>query len=543
MRPMLCRSAVSELRGATISEKIQTEIDMTGLVSGRSNKLTSSPLLARNAALNLATEGWIFIVLLVAMPKLVSFLGDMAFGLFSLAWVVIGYLAFLDIGVNRAATKFVSEHLAERDLESTRLIVRTAFATNFTLGLAGGLAVLLVSPYLIQSVFKISGDLQSQARLVFYAVGVAVPVLLVQGVFRAVLSSYQRFGWINAVNAVTTTAQWGTAALLAWRGHGVAVVVFSTVVARIAATVAYGAVLFRLLPDVQIVRTHDLHGLTKLLRFGSWVSVSQLVSPLLVYLDRVLIASLVSLAAVTLYTVPTEVITRLRIIPSSLVTTLYPAFSERGTVGQGEQLQRLYEGSVRYLLIAILPGILFLMVFGTDLLSLWMGAQFAGQTSLVLQILGFGVLLNCMANIPYNALQALGRPDIPGKFHVLELPFYVALCVFLIPHWGIVGAALANSLRISLDSILLFWAAQKYCYCSIRELWNKTIPRVLGLSGALGLSLVGVRLAVTSSWGRVGMGVLAVGIYFVSVWLLLVDQDDKPRISQAVRLLIGQPAS
>jgi len=39
------------------------------------------------------------------------------------------------------------------------------------------------------------------------------------------------------------------------------------------------------------------------------------------------------------------------------------------------------------------------------------------------------------------------------------------------------------------------------------------------------------------------MGVLAVAIYFVGVWLLLVDQDDKPRIGQAVRLLIGQPAS
>src|ERR1700682_2489716 len=87
-------------------------------------RLTSSSLLARNATLNLLAEGWTFVVLLVAMPKLVSFLGDTSFGLFSLAWVVIGYLAFLDVGVNRAATKFVSEHLAERDHESTRLIVR-----------------------------------------------------------------------------------------------------------------------------------------------------------------------------------------------------------------------------------------------------------------------------------------------------------------------------------------------------------------------------------------------------------------------------------
>src|SRR5258707_4380735 len=155
-------------------------------------RLTSSSLLARNATLNLLAEGWTFLVLLVAMPKLVLFLGDTQFDLFSLAWVVIGYLAFLDVGVNRAATKFVSEHLAEQDHDSTRLIVRTALTANLALGLAGGLAVVMASPYLINSVFKVSPELQGQARLAFYDVGLALPVLLVQGVILAVLSSYQR---------------------------------------------------------------------------------------------------------------------------------------------------------------------------------------------------------------------------------------------------------------------------------------------------------------------------------------------------------------
>src|SRR5260370_4546741 len=118
-------------------------------------RLTSSSLLARNATLNLATEGWIFLVLLVAMPKLVAFLGETSFGLFSLAWVAIGYLAFLDVGVNRAATKFASEHLAEQDHGSTHLIVRTALTANLVLGLAAGLAVILASPYLIHSIFKV----------------------------------------------------------------------------------------------------------------------------------------------------------------------------------------------------------------------------------------------------------------------------------------------------------------------------------------------------------------------------------------------------
>jgi O-antigen/teichoic acid export membrane protein len=508
----------------------------------RAAPLTSGSLLARNATLNLATEGWVFLVLLFAMPKLVSFLGDTKFGLFSLAWVVIGYLAFLDVGVNRAATKFVSEHLAEQDHESTRLIVRTAVTANLALGLVGGLAVILLSPYLIHSVFKVSAELQGQARLTFYSVGLAVPVLLVHGVFRAVLSSYQRFGWINAVNALATTAQWGAATLLAWKGHGVAIIVFLTVVVRILASATYAAMLFRLLPDLQLFRAHGLHGLPRLVRFGSWVTVSQLVSPLLVYLDRVLIASFISLAAVTLYTVPYEVMARLRIIPSSLANTLYPAFSERGMEGQQAQLQRLYQVSLRYLLMLILPGILYLIVFGTDLLSLWMGAQFAHQTSAVLQILAVGVLSNALAYVPYNTLQALGRPDLTGKFHLLELPLYVLLCVTLIPLWGIAGAALTSTIRFGLDAALLFWAAQRYCGCSMRNTWRQIVP--IMVSGVLlGVAMLAAQFFFSTNWVRLWAGLIAVAIYFLASWLFVLSGREKPAIGRALRIFRNQPAS
>jgi O-antigen/teichoic acid export membrane protein len=259
-----------------------------------------------------------------------------------------------------------------------------------------------------------------------------------------------------------------------------------------------------------------------------------------VYLDRVLIASFVSLAAVTLYTVPYEAMTRLRIIPSSLVGTLYPAFSERGSEEQRIQLQRLYEGSVRYLVLLLVPGILFLVVLGPDLLTLWMGPSFAQQTSVVLQVLALGVLANALAYVPYNLLQALGRPDLTGKFHVLELPLYVVLCALLIPRWGIAGAAMASTIRFTLDSALLFWAAGKYCECSLRTFLVSALPRILTLCSSLGLTLVAIKLCVHHPWVRLGLGVLAFGVFLLAAWVLVVENQEKPRIGEALRLLTRQ---
>lgn len=505
-------------------------------------RLTSSSLLARNATLNLAAEGWAFLILIVATPKLVAFLGEAAFGLFSLAWVVIGYLAFLDIGVNRAATQFVSERLARRDDDSVRLVVRTAFIANLALGLIGGLSIALASPYLVH-VFKLSSNFESQARMTFYAVALAVPVLLVQGVFRAVLSSYQRFAWINSVNAIAITLQWGLAVLLAWKGFGVATVVFMTVIARILATVAYGIVLFRLMPQSDWFKSYGHSVLPRLLRFGSWVSVSQIIGPVLVYLDRMLIASFVSLAGVTLYTVPYEAMSRLRVIPSSLMSTLYPAFSERGSETQQKNLHRLFERSVRYLLLLLLPGIIFLLVFGSDVLTLWMGDSFARQAVTVLEILAVGVLANGIAFVPYNLLQAVGRPDLTGKFHLLELPPYIALCLFLIPRWGITGAALASTIRFALDAGLLFWAVGKYCRCYLMNLWTSSLRATLTLTAALAIELMISRAVVPTAWMRLGAGTVSLLIYFAIVWIFIVETREKPGFTAALRMFRRQPAA
>lgn len=499
--------------------------------------LTPASLLARNAILNFLAEAWTLLVLLVAMPKLVSAWGETSFGLFSLAWVVIGYLSFLDIGVNRAATKFISEHLASDEHDSVCSLVRTSLWTNLILGLLGGLFVLLLSPYLIHSILKISGPLQHEARLVFYGVALAVPVLLVQGIFRAVLSSYQHFGWINGVNAVMMTMQWGAAVLLSWKGNGVAIVVLATVIARFAGTLVYGMLLRRLLPALRLLKMRGPTGLFKLLKFGSWVSVSQVISPLLVYLDRMLIASFVSLGAVTLYTVPFEAMTRLRIVPTSLVNTLFPAFSERGIDGHEAQLQNLYEGSVRYLLILTMPFLIVLTVLGHDVLAVWMGTEFANKASSILEILSFGVLLNCMATIPYNALQALGRPDLTAKFHLLELPVYFVLCISLIPHWGIAGAAIASTVRFAMDAGLLFWAAAKHYRLRIARTLGLVHALVLNFGIAVGLMLA--RVEFSSILARVSCGVFACLIYAIACWTVLMSDQEKPRVISALRVLLG----
>jgi O-antigen/teichoic acid export membrane protein len=475
-------------------------------------------LLARNSALNLLSEVWSSVVLLVGIPVLVRALGETSFGLFSLAWVVIGYLMLLDVGVSRGATKFVSEHLALNDIGQTRTVVRAAIICNCVLGIIGSTLIVAFTPLLVK-LFKMPPELRGQVTVVFYCVAICIPMLLLQGSLRGVLSSLQAFGWMNAINMVAITLQWGLACGLAVHGSSVSTVVVSTAVVRGCVTAGYLVLLLGLRPELLLgVSTGFSAAVRRLLRFGSWVSVSQLVSPLLVYLDRLFIASYLSLASVTLYTVPNEAITRLRILPASMVTTLFPAFSERSTVLR-DSIDRLYGNSLAYLSAVLLPVFAFIIVFARDILSVWMGPRFSASAWLVMEVMAFGALMNCLAYVPYTALQALGRPDVTGKFHLLEVPVYVAVCFALIPRFGIVGAAAAGAVRFLVDSALLFGAARRLL--GLRLSLRGHVAQALIATAVLCAAMLGARFWLDGALLRAASGLVLMALYFCIGWLVL----------------------
>ena len=505
----------------------------------RARRFTPATLVARNSILNLASEAWTFAVVFVTLPLVVAKMGNDAFGIFSLAWIILGYMAILDIGVSRAATKFIPECLAKGEENAVGALSRAAIATNLVLGIAGGLLLFVLAPALSGSLFKVPPALRQDALTAFRALAVGIPALLLQAALRAILSAYQRFGWINLLNSFATTLQWVLACVLAAAGFHVGTVVVTAVAVRVVATIAYALVIVSAHGNLFRVQLVPVREVGRLLRYGGWVNVSQLISPLLVYLDRILVASLLSVGAMTLYVIPYEVITRLRVIPNSVVATLFPSLSERSGVDQDSQLPVLYSAALRYLLLLVTPCFLLLAILGRDVLSLWVGAEYASAGTAVLQVIAVGALLNSLACVPYAALPALGRPDIPAKFHMAEVPVYVGLSALLIPHWGINGAAFAVTARLSADAILLFRAANRYVNCPLSI---TTFVRPVAFNFALALALEWICSVSGSAVVRLALGTMSVIIYFLIIWVAAIDRRDKPMLLKALRLK-SEPAS
>lgn len=409
-------------------------------------------IVARNTTWNVIGVGLPLVLAVVTIPVLIRNLGTERFGVLMIAWVVLGYFGLFDLGLGRATTKFLAEDFERGRAADARALFWTSLLSNVALGILGGLVLGALAHPLVDRVLNVPPALRPETLGAFYLVAAAVPLVNVATAARGVLEARHSFGLLNVLHVPTATMT-QIAPLL--------VLPFSTnltwLVGALALSRLLGATLFVVAALRQIEMPFkgpflERERLRALFTYGGWLTVSNVIGPLMVYADRFFIGSLGSMSAVTYYATPYEAVTRLWILPHSLTRTVFPIFAADTPT---QQRAHIYQGAVKYLALALAPIVATIIVFAPDLLHLWVGETFAKNSTLVLQILAVGVLINSLALVPFTLVQGVGRPDITAKFHLLEFPFYLFLLWYGVQYWGIVGAAMAWTVRVSVDGGLL----------------------------------------------------------------------------------------
>jgi O-antigen/teichoic acid export membrane protein len=303
--------------------------------------------------------------------------------------------------------------------------------------------------------------------------------------------------------------------------------VAALLITRIATTYAHWRFCVEELPSMTITRWWGRSQIGELLRFGGWMTISNFVGPLLVYLDRFLLGAFLSMSAVAFYATPYELITKLWLIPAAIVGVLFPAFSTT-LANDRARSYRLYERGLRYIFLALFPAVLVAIVFSRFGLQLWLGHEFALQSTAVIQWLAVAIFVNSLAQIPFIYIQAAGRPDLTAKFHLIELPCYIAILIVLVRWNGITGAAIAWFARILLDAALLFYTAQKLeARVSLRN--------GLALGAAMLLFLLAVFFSRTPVTAATFAVIVLIGFAAVA-WYWGLKEDERHSILRVVRL-------
>lgn len=417
-------------------------------------KMISGSVLARNTLWNVLGQGAPLLIAVFTIPPLVHGLGLERFGVLTLVWMVIGYFSLFDLGIGRALTQLLAERLGAGDEQGIPALVWTAMLLMLGLGLAGAATVAALSPLLVQSALKIPYWLQDDVLSACYVLAVAIPLVVSTAGLIGVLAARQSFDLVNKLRIPMGLYTFLAPLVMLYFSTALFDIALALAVGRLFFFAAHLIACFKVMPNLRRLEI-DLSAVRPLFRFGAWMTVSNVVGPLMVYLDRFVIGTLISMAAVAYYVTPYEVVTKLWIVPSAIVAVLFPAFSS-SYVTAPERAAALFGRGTRYVILIMFPITLLIVLFARQGLSIWLGPVFAGESFAVLQWLAVGVFINSVSQVPFSLVQGVGRPDITAKLHLLEAPFYFLLLWWLLTTWGIEGAAIAWTARILLDTVFLF---------------------------------------------------------------------------------------
>jgi O-antigen/teichoic acid export membrane protein len=473
-------------------------------------------MIGRNAALNLVGHAAPLVAAIFIVPPLVARLDAERFGFLALAWALVGYLALFDLGIGRALTRVVAGH-ADSDLPR---LARTALTLTLVLGSVAGVLLFILAPVLFP---------QPEAARALRLLALYLPLVTLTAALRGILEGRQHFGWVNAIRVVLGVLTFAAPlAATAW-STSLVVLVGALAVPRVAGAAAHWAACQMLAPEVTGLAWPRWRDARRLLAYGGWLTVSNIVGPLMVYADRFLIGAMVAVAAVGYYSAPYEVVTRLWLVPAALTGVLFPAIAAAGP----ERLAALYRFGVKAVLVIVFPATLAIVVFAAEGLRAWLGEIFAAEATRVAQLLALGVAVNCLAYLPFTMLQARGRADLTAKAHLVELPVYAVVLTLAISLWGIAGAALASALRCGGDAAALFILARRVN----RAPWGFSRAQLAFIGGALVLLIAAMAPAVIA----VKVVYFVTGIIALCVlgWAVLLDQRERSRLADPLGFLSG----
>jgi O-antigen/teichoic acid export membrane protein len=186
-------------------------------------------------------------------------------------------------------------------------------------------------------------------------------------------------------------------------------------------------------------------------------------------------------------------------------------------------------------MVVLGPIIVLLLGTARDALTLWLGAEYAAQSALAMQILAIGVLINALAHVPYALLHSIRRPDLPARFHLIELPIQIVLAWVLISRFGITGAAVAWTLRMLIDAALLFVAAHRTHALRPHSLREQLMPFAVFAVGAAGAGAIVVSSNVHSPLTRMIVALVLAIACAVILWLVAVPSTQRQRITGLFR--------
>ena len=475
--------------------------------------------LARNSFHNFSALLVPTALALVTTPFVVHRLGDEVFGLYMLALSVVGFGGLLDLGLNTASVKFVAEEITRGNPRTLSRVINSLVSSRLPVALVAAVLGVVVAPAACSALLSIPRSLTSDAVFMVRVASLTLGVSMVIGSLGALPRAAHRFDITSRISVVFGTGMTSATVVLLLLGYGIRQIVMAEFALALVQLSVYWTVCRRLFPAWEVRAGVDLEWIKRALQFGGLMTLGNVTGIVFIHVNRILVGRFLGAAAVTYFSVPWNVTSRISQFIYSLAEVVTPVASVLSAVGAVARLRSLHCRVMGVVLTLSGTVVVPLLLVAPEFLSLWMGPSFASNSVATLRILTLVAGLQCVAMVPYVLLVGVGRPGAANMPPIIGAVLNFALAVWLGPKFGLQGIALTVLAGVAVQTLLLEVAARRAFGLPLRPGATEWRPLLAGAGSIVLGAAAGILLH--GAWPRlVVQGSLSIVVFHALLWAL-----------------------
>jgi len=401
------------------------------------------------------------VVLLVAnvaigffmLPFLIHSFGDEIYGL----WVFVGsffaFYSLMDLGMSSGMNRFLIRAVHGDDANDINITLSTSMAMTLCISLASVVVSVLIYIF-AEEIAPENADIITFKYLVA-VLGIKAAVTMPFTIFYAVLEAKYRYDIISGSQLISLIGRTLLVVFFVMSGYSIVSVAVITTIAELISSIVIVYFALRYLTNFKLsLSLFRIKKFKSYFHFGKFIYLINIAEKIKWSIDDIVIGVMVSLSAVTHYTIALTLVQYLGGLIGSAIGVVNPLFHKYHRLEQWDNLKNtaFIATEIASVATVLIGGLL--VIFGDIFISLWVGDGF-GDVYFPLLILLIATVAESIGWPGHMVLVAMAKHKYVSFLAGAEVVVNVSLSLILVNYMGISGVALGTAIPSILVTMVL----------------------------------------------------------------------------------------
>jgi len=401
------------------------------------------------------------------MPFILHTLGDKMYGMWILLGTILSYIAYLDMGISSAVSRFISRAVGRQDMNEINEVSNTSFVVYLFIGIAS-LFVTLILVLLVGLWIKSPDDLKV-ARILLSILGLNMAIGFPIRAFGSILEANLRYEISESIMLVELLLR--NLLIFIFFSTGCRIIALGMIIIG-TSFVSYALYLFFAFRTYKGLRLDlnffNRNKIKEIFSYSVYAFLNRLAGILISRIDALVITIFISLSAVAHYSIAAVTVAYLSNFIVNANNLIGPVISQDEGRGDIDGIRRKFLIATKFFAYITLFVGTMVILYGCPFIIRWVGVRYEDAYPVLLVLAPCTVI--ALIQAPSNSvLLSISKHKYLPLLAFTEGILNLLLSIVLVKRYGIVGVALGTAIPMCLMRFFI----QPIYVCGILKISKK----------------------------------------------------------------------